>query len=145
MPDWLLDLFSSADWRPRGACGKWSPLHFMLYTGAHFFTALAFFVNPIVLVWLYRTSRNARTLLAPWRSFLLPWALFTAFCGVGHVLEGIVSFWWPAYRFFTVWTWLTAVVSWLPTIALPMKVAVMVGDDRSRDSQGDRHKDGAGR
>lgn len=127
-------MFDASEFLPRGECcrsGEWPAGLQASYIAAHAAIALAYFFNPIVLLWMYRVSSTVNRLLSPWRSFLPFYAAFIFFCGAGHLLEGIASFWWPDYRLFTAWNWLTALASWIPTIAVPMKVYTLLRDDRN--------------
>lgn len=138
-------MFDASEFLPRGECcrsGQWPEGLQTSYIAAHAAIALAYFVNPFLLMWMYRASTTVNRLLSPWRSFLPLYAAFIFCCGTGHLLEGIAAFWWPDYRLFTVWNWLTALASWIPTIAIPVKVHALISNADS-GSDGDRHKDGA--
>lgn len=107
-------LFSGQDFFPRAACGDgWTRALVSLNQAANLLTFAAYFYIPVVLYRLYAKRRNDFP-----KSWLLPaFGAFIVTCGVGHVFA-VVVFWWPAYRWFTVWDWMTAAAAWAVAVGL---------------------------
>ena len=96
-----------------GAWPKW--LELLYWTGA-FAVFLAYTVNPLILWTAWRRRFFEKPLNIG--SMSLIYAAFIFSCGVGHLIEGILPFFYPNYLFVALWTWQTAFISWLANIAL---------------------------
>lgn len=101
------------DFIPRGQCGDWGS-----WAAAYQLANFAIFLDYVGIaelgrrigLWIAKTKGTgyALEMLDVSRFWMLLWA-FTLTCGVGH-LEGVLSFYWPAYPLFCVWHWFTALL-----------------------------------
>ncbi|HEX6245207.1 MAG TPA: histidine kinase dimerization/phosphoacceptor domain -containing protein, partial [Polyangiales bacterium] len=108
----LAQLFSTAGFPARWACGRWTAAHGWLHIGADLAVFSAYAAIPIALMYFVRKRRDVPFLPIFW--------LFAAFilaCGVGHLVDATV-FWRPHYRLLTALKLFTAVASWLTVLAL---------------------------
>lgn len=111
---WLMWLFDSSDFFPRGECGDWSGGLALTWQIANGIIALSYFLIPAGLLHIYRKRSD----LMPRPDLLLWFSAFIVFCGLTHILE-IAVFYWPAYRFYTLIYGLTALVSLITATLLP--------------------------
>ena len=107
------------DFLPRSACGSgWSPVLQFWYILANLLIAVSYFAIPVTLLrMLQKRLQPFQIPILKWQVVI--WALFIFFCGGGHFVENVLVFWWPAYRFFTVWHWATAIVSVMAAVTFP--------------------------
>lgn len=115
---WILD---SSEFMTRDQCGAWTPMMAFLYRTANVVTVLACFVIPGTILHIWR--KRKRDIPSAWILTLFASSLF--FCGVGHLCH-TMAFYWPAYRFFIVVDWLTAVSMMATLIGLPFAVRSML-------------------
>jgi len=107
-------LFDTRDFAPRATCGQWTAFTETAYIGGQLLIVAAYLAIPLGLIYLSLHGRDS-----PRISRLT--ALFSAFilmCGLGHLFDGVLAFWWPAYRFFAVWHLATGIVSGVTSIVL---------------------------
>jgi hypothetical protein len=107
-------MFDASDFMPRSQCGDWPGWLAAASQAADGLIALAYFVIPLGLFWLWRRKRD----VLPRPRMLLGFAWFILGCGLTHVC-GVLAFHWPAYRFFVLVSWLTALVSVRVALSLP--------------------------
>lgn len=108
----MWEIFDASLFMPRGQCGAWSPIWRNVYMLANVLIFAAYMIIPMALV-RFRFVR----ILGRMRKIRVLVAAFILTCGIGH-LEGVVSFWWPAYHVFALWNLITAGVSWATVITL---------------------------
>jgi hypothetical protein len=111
------EVFSAADFVTRDQCGQWSPFWHHAYIASNAAIALAYFAIPAVLL-AFRARWFGKSRARTWVFCLF--AAFIFLCGGGHLVDGVGSFVWPAYRLFAVWHALTAVVSVATACVLPL-------------------------
>lgn len=97
-------------------CGGWSSRLVVFYIGANVVIAAAYFCIPLMMFWSWAYQRRAVD-VRQWQTVLF--ALFTASCGIGHLMDGFLPFFYPAYRMIALWHWLTAAVSLATLFAMP--------------------------
>lgn len=115
MNDFCQIIFSS-DFIPRGHCGGWNPTFVWLYVLSNCMVFAAYMAIPFVLGMAHLEMRKGRAAFGITRRQIthsrITFAIFILLCGVGHLLDGALSFFYPYYHFFAVWHALTAVASW---------------------------------
>lgn len=117
-------LFDASGFTPRSRCGAWSVELQASYIAANVTISIAYALIPILCGFAFVRTRITR------RWVLVPFGLFIWFCGIGHTLENVLVFWWPAYRFFTLWHWCTAMISLATAALLPSVVMYWVLEAR---------------
>lgn len=117
--DWLFD---ASQFLTRNHCGAgWTSDMEMLYKLSNLVIALAYFVIPVALYFLY--SKKRKDLPTPW--VLIMFITFIVLCGLTH-LSDVVVFYWAPYRLFTFLYALTAVSSAATAFLLPQTVRYLV-------------------
>jgi PAS domain S-box-containing protein len=101
----LHHLFSSGDFMPHGYCYMWEPGLVWLHAVSDGLIALAYFVIPIVLLYIVRKRRDL-----PFNWMVLCFGLFIVACGSTHAFE-IWNLWHADYWLSGVVKAITAVVS----------------------------------
>lgn len=119
-------IFDTDGFVPRGQCGvDWGPFWRHLYEYSNLLIAFSYFAIPTTLIVGYFAVHDlkkeaAKSRLKPkeWlmtqREALVTtvfYSLFIASCGIGHLVDGWLSFYWPAYRFFAIVHAFTAFIS----------------------------------
>ena len=116
MSDW----WNADDFTPRHLCGNgWSDGLIVWSQLMSLGIFVAYMGIPLMLFWSYR--RFARE--GSQRRWLA--VLFAAFifsCGAGHVVGGILPFYWPNYRFVALWDTMTWLLSTATMLAMPSMV-----------------------
>lgn len=107
-------LFNANRFMCRDDCGAWNPLMMFIYR----FSEEAIFgayVGIALILWHAKNSEiQAKAGSVSDDELNRSRAFFAAFifsCGLGHLLERF-AFFWPAYHFFALWHFVTAVISW---------------------------------
>lgn len=85
----------------------------VLYQGANLLTFLAYLAFPAALIGL----KGAYERVYDDGAVRVAVAAFVLSCGIGH-LEGVISFYWPAYHLFAAWHVITAACSWWAILVL---------------------------
>ncbi|MEZ6053057.1 MAG: hypothetical protein R3C02_16985 [Planctomycetaceae bacterium] len=104
---------------PRSECcveGVWPLWLELLYWSGSFLLSLAYLVNPLILWQAFRSGFFDRPLQI--ERIVLIYGAFVFSCAIGHLIEGIMPFFYPNYLLVAVWTWQTAGISWLANITL---------------------------
>lgn len=122
-----MDWFDAGQWITRDHCGIWSEALVRFYVSGHLAVAGAYFFIPATLFFRARQLRKTHRFAAREASYF---GAFILACGIGHVLEGAVSFVWPNYRIFAAWHWLTAILSIGVAAACPL-LFLRVKDEQS--------------
>lgn len=117
-------IFDASDFMTRDHCGKWDETWMNLYLLGNGATMTAYFLYPIALAFgIWRVERAKRRAFAMGLPVQLPLlsridaiitailSIFIPICGAGHGIDGILAFFWPAYRFFALWHDFTGFVS----------------------------------
>lgn len=111
--DFFSSLFST-DFMTRDHCGCWNSAFRILYIASQIGIAAAYATVPVVL-WIVTTSKvqtGQRLTGSPRVRILTAYALTFSTCGIGHLADGVLTFWLPAYHLWAVWHFVTAMVSW---------------------------------
>ena len=108
-----LDVFDSSVFVRRSRCGEWTGAWQEIYIFANIAIFTAYVLIPTILVASVRSGvdRSNRITL---RELVIGRYVYGAFilsCGLGHLFDGVLSFSWPAYRFFACWHMLTGIIS----------------------------------
>lgn len=124
------------DWTiTRDHCGPWTPILVTLYILANSAIFLAYLV---IAAQLFITVKVGG-LFKSWPGLIkVLFGLFIFSCGVGHLLDGVLPFFWPYYPLFTAWHILTAVLS-VTTAAVFPRMVIQVLLDKNK---GNQHHDG---
>lgn len=104
MPDFLRQLFSSGDFMPHGYCYLWDPGLVWLHVISDSLITLAYFVIPMILLWLVRKRRDI-----PFNWMFVCFGVFIVACGSTHAME-IWNLWHADY-------WLSGVVKAITAVA----------------------------
>lgn len=118
----MIEFLSADDFMPRGNCGQWSTLLQYLYIIPNLLIWLAYAIIPISLLFYLR---HGKAVFGSLRYTLL-FAAFIFACGTGHIIENVGAFWWPNYRFFAAWHWITAIISLWTAFTLPRYIASLI-------------------
>ena len=112
MIDWLLE---TDLWPARRSCGTWTDTEVLwsVMSGIAIFAAYAGI--SAVLLHLVANLWGAAKVLE--KLVLTLFAAFILLCGIGHIINDVMPFFFPAYRLTVVWNVLTAIAS-LATLAL---------------------------
>lgn len=110
----FLAMFSTDGFNPRSTCGYWpgwlKTMHVFgdsIIAFSYLLIAMAF----VCMLILLRKKRMESALFYHYRRILwIEFALFIFCCAVTHINQ-VVVWWYPSYRFFGIWTLITAVVS----------------------------------
>ena len=106
-------LFDASVFVTRDCCGAWGDVLPWVYQCANAGTALAYYAIPAILIGFWWRRREVVKFT---RGALPAFAAFILLCGTTHILN-IVSFYWPAYRLFSLVEIATALIS-LYTVGL---------------------------
>jgi hypothetical protein len=71
----------------------------------------------------------------------LMFALFIMSCGIGHLLDGVLPFFWPYYPLFTAWHSVTAVLS-VSTAAFFPRMVIQALLDQQKGNNNDGNDKG---
>lgn len=118
-----MDIWDASDFITRDHCGVWPDWLIRFYMSGHIAVGAAYLIMPAILYFRARQVRATHRVSA---KLSLMFAFFIACCGIGHLLEGVASFFWPNYRIFAIWHWVTALASVgvaavLPALLLQLK------------------------
>lgn len=108
--DWLLQLGM-----PRGACFAWDYTSKLIYIGS----ALALFFAYSQFSWSCWHALRLRTILAHDRRMLCGFILFFFLCGIGHLVDDVMAFYYPAYRVMAFTKFATAATSLYTALRMP--------------------------
>jgi hypothetical protein len=116
--EWLRFVLNSSDFIPRGACGHWDVFHRSLYFWSNFGIACEYILMPLswlLIASVIRRQHLDQTAAPVWLAVspvivIIPVASFVLMCGIGHFLDNVGAFAWPAYRFFAWWHFATFLV-----------------------------------
>ena len=100
---------------PRSHCGNWGEWA-IVYQAANAVIAVAYMLIPLEL------GRRFPEAPAIDRFTALSFIVFILLCGGGHLLDGVVMFYWPNYRVATIWHVCTAIASVVTALTLPLAV-----------------------
>ena len=118
---------------PRGHCFAWDHVTQFVYVGSALTLTLAYVMIGYGLITSYRRVHNKYPAL----NLALPFGLFIAACGLGHTIEDVLAFYWPAYRIFAAWKLATAVVSVYAALELPgALISFLLKNDGMADGGG---------
>lgn len=122
------DLFGDSGFMPRYACGPgWTANLTTLSMIGNLTIGLSYMAIPLLLIWIYRLYQSHRinvSVLAFYRyPLLVMFVLFILLCGGTHFNE-IVVFSHPAYRYFTLCTFMTGVVSFATVLSMARVVGL---------------------
>ncbi len=98
---------------PRSHCGQWGSWA-VVYQAANVAIALSYL---IVTVEIGRVARRVSILDRP-VAFLLVLTFLS--CGLGHLVDGVLMFYWPNYRVATIWHLCTALTGLVAAITFPL-------------------------
>lgn len=112
MTEFFSKLLSTSDFPARWHCGNWSTAHGVTHIVSDFAIAGAYATIPILLAFFVLRRRDV-----PFPPVFWLFGAFILFCGLGHLIEGVI-FWYPWYRLSAVVKACTAIVSWLTVVAL---------------------------
>ena len=98
-------MFTDEGFMPRWQCGEWSLELMSVYITANIFIFLGYIILPMMLI----HKMNKKIWSRSHKILLGFWALFILSCGLGHLLDGVVSFIWPNYRLFALFHTITAI------------------------------------
>ncbi|HEV2491276.1 MAG TPA: PAS domain S-box protein [Candidatus Acidoferrales bacterium] len=104
MLDFLRQLFSSGDFMPHGYCYLWDPGLVWLHVISDSLITLAYFVIPVLLLWLVRKRRDI-----PFNWMFVCFGVFIVACGSTHAME-IWNLWHADY-------WLSGVIKAITAVA----------------------------
>lgn len=135
------EIFDASDFMVRSECGQWSPLGRFIYEWSNLLIMFAYLAIPVALVMAFYSvrhlteesegtqARRRLPLMSNMDAKISLWlyALFIFCCGIGHLLDGKLSFYWPAYRLFALWHLLTAMVSNLAALWTFYRGAHIIG------------------
>jgi len=111
----FLELVFSNDFVPRHHCGAWAKGWAFAYGLANYLIFKSYFLIGVLLVaGRFQGTPDARDrdwLHANGPRTVVVYALFILTCGMGHLLDGVMSFFKPMYHLWMVWHWLTALIS----------------------------------
>lgn len=107
----------------RGECGNWHPGFVWLYVMSNVLIAASYFIIPFVIgiaIWRARDGRAPQINITQGQARLMRYSFagFILFCGLGHLLDGVMSFFYPRYHLVAVWHAMTAVASWFAVFAV---------------------------
>ncbi len=119
--DWFNQLFQDTGFLTRNHCGPWSETLVRAYIASNAQIALAYLFIPICLFIVWHKRRH--DVDHAW--LILLFAAFITACGLTH-LCGMVVFWWPAYRLFTLISSVTALLSVVTAVWLPSLTAAII-------------------
>lgn len=128
--EWLRFLFNTSDFVTKGELGKWDEFHRYLYLSSTAGIGLLKFVMPILWVLVLipflrikaKKLASVAALRIPLFRVVLANSTFVIASGVGRLLDEFGSWYWPAYRVFAWWHFLTLVVGIISTLYL-LKIA----------------------
>lgn len=112
MLDYILDLFSAAQFVPHGMCPLWRPDLLIMHGLSDLMIAAAYFSIPVIII---RVVRARPDLIEPKIARLF--ALFITACGLSHA-AALLTLWVPAYGLQGVIKVVTAAVSVYTAIQL---------------------------
>lgn len=108
-----MDLFS-VDFITRDSCGSWNPLWLYVYKYSRLSLFVTFILIPTIVLIPVNKAHTPFTLWKLRGIRIKFWGcLFVFMTGIGHLLDGHLSFIFPAYHLFAAWHALTALVSWV--------------------------------
>ncbi len=110
--EFILGVFSTADWPARWVCGKWSEFHGWLYIFSDLLIWASYFTIPILLIILINKRKDI-----PFTGIIWLFVAFIVLCGLTHFFDALL-FWWPAYRVSAIIRLITGIVSFTTVIAL---------------------------
>ena len=113
--DWLIKLFDATGFLTRNHCGPWSKPLIIVYVTSNILITLAYLLIPLGLVTIWRQRRHDFN----YSWLLILFAAFISSCGLTHVCDVLV-FWWPGYRFFTLVSATTALLSVFTALWIPL-------------------------
>lgn len=122
MLNWLIE---TGPWPARRVCGQWEDAEVLWAAVANIATAGAFLGIPFALISFMisiwpQTTHSQRALAT---IFV---CLFVT-CALGHLLSGVMPFYWPAYRLIAAWDTVTAVVGLCAVAILRPILAIVAG------------------
>jgi len=112
MIEWISELGMQ-----RGNCFPWGEFDKTLYTWSAKAIAFEYYLIPLILIFSLQQLG-----WVPARRTVIAFALFIFFCGTGHLVDDVMSFYYPAYRIMAIWKFLTAVVSAWALFELPQAI-----------------------
>jgi hypothetical protein len=124
--DWISWILDSHSFVRRQACGGgWTDRLIIFYQLSNALISVAYFAIPLSLLALYFKIYKLKQFAKynPW--IILMFSLFIILCGITH-LENVFVFYYPKYRLFAILDMLTALVSCVTAIALPLVVYELV-------------------
>lgn len=110
-----MEIFDTTSFMSRSSCGEWTPFYQWYYIASNLTIAISYLMIPIIL-WSQMRKRHLKGPLL-WVNVLA--GIFIIFCGLGHAIENVGSFWFPCYRFFAHWHFVTALASVGTMLAIP--------------------------
>ena len=111
--DAIQEFLQSDWWVTRNNCG-WFPVWLIiLYAGSNLAIGIAY---AIIAFMLRVFEQEGTTVFTPYYSRLF--AMFISACGLGHVIDGVMAFFWPNYLVFAMWHAYTAIVSVFVSVAM---------------------------
>lgn len=128
--EWLRFIFNSQDFVTKGELGQWDEFHHYLYLSSTAGIGFLKFVMPIlwvlVLIPFLRIKPHklgsVAVLRIPLFRVVLANSAFVVVSGAGRLLDEFGSWYWPAYRVFAWWHFLTFIVGIVSTLYL-LKIA----------------------
>lgn len=126
--DNLFDFLSGAHFVPRSSCGHWATWIIIVYIGANLWITVSYLRVPfsMLAMWCVFDESKARV-----RQLLLLFLMFILFCGLGHLMENVGAFVWPAYGVFALWHLGTAIVSHMPASRFSESVDSVIAERRN--------------
>jgi hypothetical protein len=110
----IMQLFDPHGFVPRRMCGDWSPGLLALHQVSDAVVWVSYMLIAIMLWKFYRSWRQGRldpvAIERNTKLLMIEFTGFTCFCGISH-LHQVIVFWYPAYRWFGIWSALTAFIS----------------------------------
>lgn len=128
---WLGLLFSAKGYQVPQACGSWTPFVTAMNVNANILLFLVYMTMTALLI-MFRLRRTSPAFFRESR-LALWFAAFISASGITHLCR-VVSFVWPAYRLFTLVSWVSAALSWI-TLAVMFPVAIEQERQRGREER----------
>lgn len=107
----------SLDFMQRDCCGSWNPGWRCLYVLSNIIIWASYTSIASLIVW--RRHDDVPSRQPPPRSTLvlrIAFFMFILTCGLGHLFDGVLSFWWPLYHAWALWHAVTATASVVATV-----------------------------
>ena len=135
--------FDATKFMHRSGCGEWTGVMQSVYQASNFIIFVSYFILSYEV--LYVHYKGAAHRLSELKDEMFLFAAFILMCGIGHLMDGVGAFFWPAYNLFAVWHALTAAVSTLTAFRLAIKsISLIEMEELHQDMMDEVHDDTEG-